>query len=84
MAVNPHSNQTSKGRPSEEPITTVVVHKKGKKTFISTFDGTSIDDIIDSSKRKPLIDNSHEIVDIGVGKSFIEKYSKLYKTAKLI
>ena len=56
--MNPYTQQSQgKGRPSEEPTTLVVVHKKGKKTFISTFEGTSVDDLIDSSKRKPLIEN---------------------------
>ncbi len=83
--MNPYTQQSQgKGRPAEEPTTLVVVHKKGKKTFISTFEGTSVDDVIDSSKRKPLIENDHEIVDIGVGKSYIEKYKSQYKTAKLL
>jgi hypothetical protein len=46
--MNPYTQHSQgKGRPAEEPTTLVVVHKKGKKTFISTFEGTSVDDVID-------------------------------------
>lgn len=69
----------SKGRPSEKKITTVVVYKKptGKKhwLFITEED---VDEIINSRKRNPLLPNNYEIVEIGIGKSFIEKYKKEY------
>jgi hypothetical protein len=56
--VNPYSQQVQgKGRPTEEPIITVVVFRKRKKTYISTFPNVIIDDILDSSRRKPLIPN---------------------------
>jgi hypothetical protein len=83
MAINPYSHQTSKGRPSEEPVITVVAYKKDKKTFISTFPNMVIDDILDSSRRKPLIPNEYEIIDVGVGKSFIERYMKQYEVTKI-
>ncbi len=82
--MNPYTQQTQgKGRPAEDPIITVVVFKKRKKTFISTFSNVIIDDILDSSKRKPLIPNEYEIVDIGIGKSFIERYMKQWKVTKI-
>ena len=82
--MNPYTQQVqSKGRPAEEPITTVVVFRKGKKTYLSTFQNTIIDDVLDSSKRKPLIPNEYEIVDVGVGKSFVERYVKQYKINKI-
>ncbi len=82
--MNPYSQQVQgKGRPTEEPIITVVVFKKGKKTHISTFPNVIIDDILDSSRRKPLIPNEYEIVDAGVGKSFVERYMKQYKVTKI-
>ena len=69
----------SKGRPSEKKITTVVVYKKptGKKywLFITEED---VDEIINSRKRNPLLPNNYEIVEIGIGKAFIEKYKKEY------
>jgi hypothetical protein len=68
-----------KGRPSEEKIPTVVVYKKptGKKYYMLVTE-SEVDNILNSSKRKPLIPDGYEIVDIGIGKSFIEKYKKQY------
>ena len=82
--MNPYTQQTQgKGRPAEDPIITVVVLKKRKKTFISTFSNVIIDDILDSSRRKPLIPNEYEIVDIGIGQSFVERYMKQWKVTKI-
>ena len=69
----------SKGRPSEKKITTVVVYKKptGKKYWLLTTE-EDIDEIINSRKRNSLLPNNYEIVEIGIGKSFIEKYKKEY------
>ena len=69
----------SKGRPSEKKIPTVVVYKKptGKKYYMLVTE-SGVDEIIDSSKRKPLLPNNYEIVDMGIGESFIEKYKKQY------
>ena len=69
----------SKGRPSEKKITTVVVYKKptGKKHWLLTTE-EDVDEIINSRKRNPLLPNNYEIVEIGIGKSFIEKYKKEY------
>jgi hypothetical protein len=71
--------QENKGRPVEKKIPTVVVYKKptGKKYYmVVTEDG--VDSIINPSKRKPLIPSNFEIVDIGLGESFIESYKKQY------
>ena len=82
--MNPYTQQTQgKGRPSEEPVTTVVVLKKRKKMYISTFQNIMVEDVLDSSRRKPLIPNEYEVVDLGVGKSFIERYMKQYKVTKI-
>ena len=82
--MNPYTQQTQgKGRPTEDPIITVVVFKKRKKTYISTFSNVIIDDILDSSRRKPLIPTEYEIVDIGIGKSFVERYMKQWKVTKI-
>jgi len=69
----------SKGRPSQKKITTVVVYKKptGKKYWLLTTE-EDIDEIINSRKRNPLLPNNYEIVEIGIGESFIEKYKKEY------
>ena len=60
----------------------VVVHKgprKNSKVILEVFENTRVDDIIDGNKRKPYIPNEHEILDIGVGESFVERYKKKYK-----
>ena len=69
----------SKGRPTEKKIPTVVVYKKptGKKHYMLITE-SGVDDVIDSLRKKPLIPNNYEIVDIGIGESFIEKYKKQY------
>lgn len=62
--------------------TVVVVHKgprKNSKIIMEVFEDTRVDDIIDKNKRKPPIPHENEILDIGVGKSFIETYKKKYK-----
>jgi hypothetical protein len=68
-----------KGRPSEEKIPIVVVYKKptGKKYYMLITE-SEIDTILIQTKRKPLIPDGCEIVDIGIGKSFIATYKKQY------
>jgi hypothetical protein len=70
----------SKGRPTEKKIPTVVVYKKptGSKHYLLITE-SGVDDVLDSLKKKPLIPNNYEIVDMGIGESFIEKYKKQYK-----
>lgn len=69
----------SKGRPSEKKIPTVVVYKKptGKKYYILVTE-SEIDTILNPSKRKPLIPDGCDIVDIGIGNSFITSFKKQY------
>ena len=60
----------------------VVVHKrprKNGKVFLEVFENARVDDIISTEKRKPLIPKENEILEIGVGISFKEKYKKKYK-----
>ena len=60
----------------------VVVHKgprKNSKIYINIFKNVRVDDILDTKKRKPLIPYENEILEIGVGASFEEKYRKKYK-----
>lgn len=62
--------------------TIVVIHKgprKNSKIQIEIFNDIRVDDIINSNKRKPLIPNENEILEIGVGKSFVERYKQKYK-----
>lgn len=60
----------------------VVVHKgprKNSKIHLEVFKNTRVDDIISTTKRKPLIPKENEILDLGVGDSFIEKYKHKHK-----
>lgn len=60
----------------------VVAHKdtqKNSKIYIDIFNNIRVDDILDSRKKIPIIPNEHEILDIGVGLGFEEKYRKKYK-----
>ena len=49
------------------------------KVFLKLFKTTRLDDIIDAKKRKPPIPHNYDILDIGVGESFVERYKKKYK-----
>jgi hypothetical protein len=68
-----------KGRPAEKKLVTVVVYKKptGKKHYLFTTE-SEIDEVLNSSKRKPLIPNNFEIVDMGIGEAFVEQFKKQY------
>jgi len=60
----------------------VVVHKgprKNSKVILEVFENTRVDDIINLRKLKPLIPKENEILDIGVGDSFVERYKKKHK-----
>jgi hypothetical protein len=72
-------NHESKGRPAEKKLITVVVYKKptGKKYYLFTTE-SEIDEVLSNSKRKPLIPNNYEIVDMGIGEAFIKQFKKQY------
>jgi len=69
------------GRPVSEKIVTCVVYKKstGKKHYLNTYVNFEVDAIITNRKHTPLISDGYDIVDLGIGKSFIKKYMKQYK-----
>ena len=70
-----------KGRPTEKKIPTIVVYKKSstaKKHYLFITE-EGVDGIINGRKKKPLLPSNYEIVDIGIGESFINKYKKEYK-----
>jgi hypothetical protein len=73
-------NHESKGRPAEKKLVTVVVFKKPTgKLYHMMITESSVDEVLSNSKRKPLIPNNYEIVDMGIGESFIESFKKQYK-----
>ena len=60
----------------------VVVHKgsrKNSKFQLEIFNNTRVDDIIDAKKRIPPIPHENEILEIGVGESFVDRYKNKYK-----
>jgi hypothetical protein len=60
----------------------VVAHKgpeKNSKIYIDIFTNTRVDDIIGINKRNPLIPNENEILEIGIGNSFEQRYKNKYK-----
>jgi hypothetical protein len=60
----------------------VVVHKgprKNSKVILEVFNNIRPDDIINGNKRKPYVPKENEILEIGWGNSFVEKYQKKYK-----
>ena len=69
----------SKGRPAEVKIPTVVIYKKptGKKYYMLVTE-SEVDTILNPPKRKPLIPEGCDIVDIGIGRSFIASFKKQY------
>ena len=69
----------NKGRPTEKKLTTVIIYKKptGRKYRMLTTE-KGIDEIINSRKRNSLLPSNYEIIEMGIGKSFIEYYKKEY------
>jgi hypothetical protein len=55
-----------------------VFKKPTGKLYHMMITESSVDEVIDNSKRKPLIPNNYEIVDMGIGESFIESFKKQY------
>jgi len=63
----------------------VVIFRKrqNSKPEMAIFDNhVKVDDILSTSKRKPLIPNKWIIDEIGVGESFIAYYEKKLKITK--
>lgn len=55
------------------------IYRKKEKIHLEVFNDVYVDDIIDTNKRKPLIPNDAEIIEIGVGKNFEKRYRDKYK-----
>jgi hypothetical protein len=73
------------GRPKSEKTVICVVYKKpkGKKHYLNTYINYELDAIISNRKHTPLIPDDCEIVDIGIGKSFIERYKKQFNIKEI-
>ena len=63
------------------PIAVVykTIYRKKEKIHLEVFNDVLVDDIIDLNKRKPLVPKDAEIIEIGVGSDFEERYKKKYK-----
>lgn len=63
---------------------TVVVYQKStrSKVFYMMVTTQPVDVVIDSKKKKPLIDHKYEMVEVGVGESFIKQWMKRFKIKK--
>ena len=53
--------------------------RKNSKIHIEVFNNILVDDIISTTKRKPLIPKDSQILELGVGTGFLEKYKKKSK-----
>ena len=60
------------------PIYVVYKKPRARKLRMAKLIGYSIDDIIDGNKRKPPIPHNYEIVDMGIGSSFFNRFKKRY------
>jgi hypothetical protein len=63
---------------------TVVVYQKStrSKVFYMMVTTQPVDVVIDSKKKKPLVDHKYEMIEVGVGESFIKQWMKRYKIKK--
>ena len=66
---------------SKLPVVVVykTVYRKKETIHIKVFEGVLVDDIIEPNKRKPLVPNDADILEIGVGISFLKRYKSKYK-----
>ena len=69
--------------PQFEKVPTVAVYRKTKngKTYMLVTE-QHVDVVNNGHARKPLIPHKYQIVELGVGSSFIEYWMKKYKITK--
>jgi hypothetical protein len=67
------------------PISVVykTVYRKKETIHLEVFHDVLVDDIIDPNKRKPLVPKDAEILEIGVGTNFEDKYRGKYKITEV-
>lgn len=63
---------------------TVIVYKKSKssKKHYMYVTNQHVDRVLSNRKRPPVLSNSYEIVRVGVGNSFIDKWKQEYNIRK--
>ncbi len=66
-----------------KPEVVVVWRKSDRaaKRYMTVFKDIKLDDVLEE-KRKPLLDNSYVIDDVGVGRSFIDTWQHKYNINK--
>lgn len=66
------------------PISVVykTIYRKKETIHLEVFHDVLVDDIIDLNKRKPLVPKDAEILEIGVGTNFEERFKNKYKIEK--
>jgi hypothetical protein len=70
-----------RGRPSEEKLKVVVVYKKRKnltKHFISVTEH-DVDSVLNTKRKRLVLPQDYEIVEIGIGESLLEIWQNRYK-----
>lgn len=75
----------SKGRPPSITPPIVVVYRKREKgkAYMSVFENTNVDSILNGRKHNSLIPTNYLIEEIGVGSFFIEEYQRVYEINKI-
>lgn len=63
-------------------IVVVYRRKLNAKPEMAIFETASVDDVLNSKKRKPLIPNNWTIEEVGVGESLISYYENKLKITK--
>ena len=71
------------GRPKSEKTVICVVYKKGRKHLLNTYQNYELDSIITNRKHTPLIPDDCEILEIGIGKSYIKRYMKQFNITEI-
>ena len=66
--------------------TTVVIYKKSKKakTHYMVITDHPADVVNNARATKPVIDHKYDIVELGIGVSFVERWAKIFKIKKPI
>ncbi len=60
-----------------------ITYRKKDKYYLKVFENVLVDDIISTNKRKPLVPDDADIVEIGVGSGFEDRYMKKYSNQKV-
>lgn len=65
-------------------VPVVIVYKKSirSKLHYMTVTTQNVDDVIDLKKKKPIVDHKYEMIEVGVGESFIKIWMKKFSIKK--